>query len=163
VIPREGAQVPAMALAPSWHLAAVFVLAERVGRAIRKPTVEAMLSYSTGKHGEGWVYAVNTAMDETGATIGPLFMALVLFKGADFRMGYALLLIASPLALATLAGARVVFPVPSRLEAGGPSTAHAKGFGRVYWFYMAAGTCFAAGVFGDGAQRVTEELAPRRR
>lgn len=42
--------VPAMALAGTWQLAGVFVLAERIGRAFRKPTVEAMLSYSTGKH-----------------------------------------------------------------------------------------------------------------
>src|SRR5436190_22080764 len=64
--------VPAMALAPSWHAAAALVLAERVGRAFRKPTVEAMLSYSTGTLGKGWVYGVNTAMDEIGATLGPL-------------------------------------------------------------------------------------------
>src|ERR1044071_10273506 len=56
--------VPAMALAQSWQVAAALVLAERIGRAIRKPTVEAMLSYSTGKGGRGWVYAVNTALDE---------------------------------------------------------------------------------------------------
>jgi MFS family permease len=64
--------VPALALATGWQLAAILVLAERISRAIRKPTVEAILSYSTGKHGKGWVYAVNTAMDETGATVGPL-------------------------------------------------------------------------------------------
>jgi MFS family permease len=138
--------VPAMAFAGSWQMAGAFVLAERVGRAIRKPTVEAMLSYSTGKHGKGWVYAVNTAMDETGATIGPLLIALALLKGADFRTGYALLLISSALALATLVVARRVFPVPSQLEAGGPSTAPAKGFTTAYWLYMAAGACFAAGV-----------------
>jgi hypothetical protein len=45
--------VPAMALAGSWQFAGAFVLAERIGRAIRKPTVEAMLSYSTGQHGKG--------------------------------------------------------------------------------------------------------------
>jgi hypothetical protein len=28
---------------------------------------EAMLSYSTGQLGTGWVYALNTALDETGA------------------------------------------------------------------------------------------------
>src|SRR6059058_342077 len=38
--------VPAMALAGSWQVAGALVLAERTGRAIRKPTVEAMLSYS---------------------------------------------------------------------------------------------------------------------
>src|SRR5829696_3341939 len=72
--------VPAMALAGSWQLAGALVLAERIGRAIRKPTVEAMLSYSTGRHGKGWVYALNTALDETGATLGPLLIALVLYR-----------------------------------------------------------------------------------
>jgi MFS family permease len=138
--------VPAMALAGSWQTAGALVFAERVGRAIRKPTVEAMLSYSTGKHGKGWVYAVNTAMDETGATLGPLLIALTLFLRADFRTGYALLLISSGLALASLAAARVAFPVPSRLEAGGPATAHVDGFTRAYWLYMVAGACFAAGL-----------------
>jgi MFS family permease len=42
--------VPVMALAGSWQLAAAFVLAERIGRAIRKPTVDAMLSYTRGVH-----------------------------------------------------------------------------------------------------------------
>jgi MFS family permease len=140
--------VPAMALAPSWQLAAAFILAERIGRAIRKPTVEAMLSYSTGKHGKGWVYAVNTAMDETGATLGPLLIALVLgSKGAEsYRFGYGVLLASSLLALAALVAARLIFPVPSRLEQGGPSTARSTGFTRPYWLYMVAGACFAAGL-----------------
>jgi hypothetical protein len=47
--------VPAMALAGNWYAAGALILAERAGRAIRKPTVEAMLSYSTGKQGRGWV------------------------------------------------------------------------------------------------------------
>src|SRR4051794_12659832 len=64
--------VPAMALSTGWQLAVVFVLLERAGRAIRKPTVEAMLSYTTGALGKGWVYGLNTALDEAGATLGPL-------------------------------------------------------------------------------------------
>jgi hypothetical protein len=40
--------VPAMALAGNWQVAAALIFAERVGRAMRKPTVEAMLSYTTG-------------------------------------------------------------------------------------------------------------------
>src|SRR5437016_3446787 len=108
--------VPAMALAGSWQFAAALVLAERIGRALRKPTVEAMLSYTTGELGKGWVYAVNTALDEVGATIGPLFIALVLLLHGDYRTGYALLLISAVLTLASLAGARINFPLPSRLE-----------------------------------------------
>src|SRR5579862_3668061 len=85
--------VPAMALAGSWQLAAALVLAERIGRALRKPTVEAMLSYTTGKHGRGWVYAVNTALDETGATIGPLVVAGVLFFRGGYHLAYAVLIV----------------------------------------------------------------------
>src|ERR1041384_125635 len=138
--------VPAMAFAGNWQAAGVLILAERIGRALRKPTVEAMLSYSTGKHGKGWVYALNTALDETGATVGPLLIALALYLKAGFRAGYGLLLISSLLALVTLVLARVFFPVPSRLEAGGPATAQATGFTRSYWLYMVAGSCFAAGL-----------------
>ncbi len=136
--------VPAMALAGNWQIAALLILGERIGRALRKPTVEAMLSYTTGKHGRGWVYAVNTALDETGATLGPLIIALVLLLNGSYRTGYALLLISSLLALASLVIARINFPVPSRLEEG--QTAPATGLSRSYWLYMAAAACFAAGL-----------------
>jgi hypothetical protein len=136
--------VPAMALAGAWPVAAGLVLAERVGRAIRKPTVESMLSYTTGSLGRGWVYAVNSALDETGATVGPLLIALVLFLKGDYRTGYALLLVSALLALAALTVARVVFPLPAQLETG--RTAQATGFTKSYWLYMLAGSFFAAGL-----------------
>ena len=136
--------VPALALAFNWPLAAGLVLAERVGRAIRKPTVESMLSYTTGTLGKGWVYAVNTALDETGATIGPLLIAAVLFLNGNYRTGYGLLLIPALLALASLSAARFVFPTPSDLESG--RTATAPGFTFSYWLYMLAGSFFAAGL-----------------
>ena len=136
--------VPAMALAGNWQVAAALVLAERIGRALRKPTVEAMLSYTTGKHGKGWVYAVNTALDETGATIGPLVVAAVLFFKGSYQSAYACLLVSSLLALGTLVIARVNFPIPAKLEEG--NTAPARGFTASYWLFMCAGTCFAAGL-----------------
>jgi MFS family permease len=136
--------VPLMALAGSWQIAAALIVAERIGRALRKPTVEAMLSYTTRELGEGWVYAVNNALDETGATIGPLLIALVLLLKGDYRVGYALLIIPALLALASLIVARIRFPLPSKLEQA--STASAREFTRTYWLYMAAGACFAAGL-----------------
>jgi hypothetical protein len=102
--------VPALALAGNWPVAAGLILAERVGRALRKPTVESMLSYTTGSLGKGWVYAVNTALDETGATVGPLLIAFVLFLKGSYRTAYALLLISALSALAALTVARFVFP-----------------------------------------------------
>ena len=124
--------VPALALAGNWQVAAGLMIAERVGRAIRKPTVEAMLSYTTNSLGKGWVYALNNALDQTGAVIGPLLMSLVLLLKEDYRIGYTVLLVSAVLALATLAVAQMYFPKPSALEAG-PSAATAKGFTISYW------------------------------
>src|SRR5438132_2902299 len=80
--------VPALALAGSWPLAAGLVVSERVGRGIRKPTVEAMLSYAGKSIGAGWVFGLNEALDQAGATIGPLLMALVLYVNGSFRIGF---------------------------------------------------------------------------
>ena len=136
--------VPAMALAGNWQFAALLVLAERIGRAIRKPTVEAMLSYTTGELGKGWVYAVNTALDEIGATLGPLVVAAVLLLHGDYRTGYAVLTISAVLALVSVGVARFSFPAPAALERG--RVARAAGFSSAYWLYMLAGALFAAGL-----------------
>ncbi len=133
-----------MALAGHWQAAAGLILLERVGRAIRKPTVESMLSYTTGELGKGWVYAVNTALDEIGATIGPLVVALVLYLKGTYRTAYGSLLISALLALAALTAARIIFPLPAKLET--VPTTSTKGFTRSYWLYMLAGSFFAAGL-----------------
>lgn len=139
------AAVPLMALAPNWHIAALLIIAERIGRAIRKPTVEGMLSYTTGKLGKGWVYALNTALDETGATLGPLLVALLLFAQFNFRETYSVFLISSSLSIIILIFARLVFPAPSRLESTPTDTGQRK-FSLSFWLYMGAGALFASGL-----------------
>ena len=71
--------VPALALSGSWPMAAVLIIAERTGRAIRKPAVETMLSFAGKDLGIGWVFGLNEFMDQFGATMGPLIVAWVLF------------------------------------------------------------------------------------
>ncbi len=138
--------VPAMALTTDWRVAGALILAERTGRAIRKPTVEAMLSYSTGALGTGWVYSLNNALDETGATIGPLLMALVLYRHAGYREGYGLLLIPVGLTLGALVVARIIFPVPAQLERVTAHAPHERDFTRGFWLHVVAAACFGAGL-----------------
>src|SRR5213075_717916 len=107
--------VPALALAGSWPLAAGLIVTERTGRAIRKPSTEAMLSFA-GKHiGQGWVFGLNEALDQAGATIGPLVMSLILYFNGGYRTGFATLLIPALLCLGTLVLARVLHPRPHEL------------------------------------------------
>jgi MFS family permease len=136
--------VPAIALAGYWQVAAGLIILQGLGRGTRKPIVEAMLSYTVGKHGRGWVYGVHNALDYAGRAAGPLAIALVLFITGAFRTGYGLLLIPAVLGLISLTVARVSFPVPERLEEQPAATT--EGFTRGYWLYLLAGACFAAGL-----------------
>jgi hypothetical protein len=78
-----------------------------------------------------------TTLDEIGATIGPLLIALVLLLNRSYQAGYALLVIPALLALASLVAVRIGFPLPARLEKG--HAAQASGFTPSYWLYMLAG------------------------
>jgi predicted MFS family arabinose efflux permease len=142
--------VPALALATRWPLAATLVVAERAGRGIRKPTVEAMLSYAGKSIGAGWVFGLNEALDQAGATIGPLLVALILYLNGGFRTGFGVLLIPALICLATLITARLMHPRPHDLDEGvGRAFATTK-LTRAYWIYLAAGSLIAAG-FADFA------------
>lgn len=46
--------VPLLALAGSWEMAAVLLIAERLGKAIRTPARDIMLSHATSQVGNGW-------------------------------------------------------------------------------------------------------------
>src|SRR5947208_16157228 len=110
--------VPVHALPGRWRVAARLVVAERVGRGIRKPTVEAMLSYAGKSTGAGWVFGLNEALDQAGATVGPLLVALILYLNGGFRTGFGVLLVPALLCLAILVAARLLHPRPHELEEG---------------------------------------------
>ena len=142
--------VPALALAGRWPLASGLVVAERVGRGIRKPTVEAMLSYAGKSIGAGWVFGLNEALDQAGATVGPLLVALVLYLNGGFRTGFDVLLIPALFCLVTLVAARLLHPRPHELEEDAGHTLATTNLTRAYWIYLAAGSLIAAG-FADFA------------
>src|SRR6266536_1904906 len=142
--------VPALALTGQWPPAAGLVVAERIGRGIRKPTVEAMLSYAGKSIGAGWVFGLNEALDQLGATIGPLLMALVLYLNGGYRVSFAMLLVPALLCLAILVVARLLHPRPHELEKGAGHTLATTNLTRPYWIYLAAGALIAAG-FADFA------------
>lgn len=140
--------VPAFALAGSWQVAAMLVVLERTGRAIRRPNVEAMLSHAGKSIGHGWVFGLNEALDQTGATLGPLLAALVLYLHGGYQHAFGILLIPALLCLATLIVARLLHPRPHELEEPPARLLQTRGFSKAYWLYVAAGALVAAG-FAD--------------
>jgi len=140
--------VPALALAGNWPMAAALMVAERTGRAVRRPSVQAMLSHAGSQIGTGWAFGLHEALDQTGATLGPLITALVLYLHGGYHRAFAVLLITAILSLASLAIARIVYPRPHELEERKPVVLKTKGFSKAYWLYAAAGMSVAAG-FAD--------------
>lgn len=136
--------VPALALAGHWPLAALLMILERAGKAIRNPARDAMLSHATAQTGRGWGFGIHEALDQTGATVGPLVVAGVLYFKDGYRIAFAVLLIPAILAMATLFTARFLYPNPKSLETIVPSL-EPKGFGSDYWVYLAAVSCIALG------------------
>ncbi len=142
--------VPALALAGNWPTAAALIIAERTGRAIRKPAVDSMLSHAGHSIGYGWVFGLNEALDQTGATLGPLTVAWVLYRHGGYPHAFAALLISALLCLAVLFVAWMFYRRPQDLEAESARKLTDKTFSRAYWFYLSAGALIAAG-FADFA------------
>jgi MFS family permease len=140
--------VPALALAGNWPLASALVIAERTGRAIRRPAIEGMLSHAGKSIGHGWVFGLNEALDQTGATLGPLITAFVLYRHGDYRHAFAVLLISALLCLAVLLVAFLLHHRPHEMEEESARHSSGQGFPKAYWLYVAAGVLIAAG-FAD--------------
>src|SRR5665213_1034307 len=56
--------VPALALAGNWPTAAALIILERVGKAIRNPPRDAMLSHAGKEIGFGWAFGMHEALDQ---------------------------------------------------------------------------------------------------
>jgi MFS family permease len=80
------ASVPALALTGNWPEAAALIILERVGKAIRNPPRDTMLSHA-GKQmgGYGWAFGLHEALDQFGAMVGPLAVAAILAHRGSYH------------------------------------------------------------------------------
>lgn len=141
--------VPLLALAGHWWVAAVLIILERMGRAIRVPSRDVMLSQAGQRIGLGWAFGLHEALDKTGAMIGPLIVATVLyFKSGDqqssYQHSFAILLIPALLSLSVLLLAHRLYPNPKTFEIQ-HHIIETKGITLPFWLYLAGASLIAAG------------------
>lgn len=109
--------VPLLGVVGVLWAAAALVIAERVGKAVRSPAKDTILSHATAVTGRGRGFAVHEAMDQIGAIAGPLAVAAMLLAfGGDFAPTLGLLAVPGIGVLALLAWLRVRVPEPARYE-----------------------------------------------
>jgi predicted MFS family arabinose efflux permease len=136
---------PLLAFAGNWQMAAALVILERTGKALRTPARDAMLSYATKSTGRGWGFGLHEALDQIGATVGPLVLTVVIAQNADYRRGFLALLVPAIAALATLAVAWRLYPHPQDLELEDVQLTTSASFPKAYWVYLCGSALVAAG------------------
>ncbi len=142
------AAVPALALAGSWPVAAALIILERVGKAIRNPPRDVMLSHAAKDiGGYGWVFGLHEALDQFGALVGPLLVAFILAHRGNYQMAFAVLLVPAVVNLTLVLVARAFYPRPQDMDSSAQEPATAT-LPRVFWIYLAAAALVAAG-FAD--------------
>ncbi len=136
--------VPLLALAGNWEIAATLMIAERMGKAIRTPARDAMLSHATVEMGRGWGFGLHEAMDQIGATLGPLIVAGVYALRGSYHFSFAILLVPALMALGVLVAAKMLYPRPREFESAF-ARVQGKGLPRIFWVYLGAVGLIAAG------------------
>ena len=133
--------VPGLAFAGSWEAAALLVVAERTGKSLRGPARDVLLSEATEVVGHGSGFGLHTAMDQTGAVLGPLFVAASVARTHHF--GPAFLWLALPAVGAFIA---LLFARWVRSNKGTPPPQPTrKQLPNVFWIYVGAAGLLALG------------------
>ena len=92
---------------------------ERLGKAVRSPAKDTLLSHASTQTGRGTAFGVHQAMDQFGAMAGPLLLAAVLStRAGDYRLAFGILIVPGVLVLALLFWLRHRVPDPAAYETG---------------------------------------------
>jgi MFS family permease len=140
--------VPLVALAGHWELAAALMILERIGKAVRAPARDAILSPAAMAVGTGRGFAIHEALDQIGAITGPLITMVVLAMRGTYQNAYAVLAIPAVLAMTVLIMARRIYPHPQQLDNPAKRWQHKANMSSMFWLYLAAVGLVATG-FAD--------------
>lgn len=147
--------IPALALIPQngWIIACGLVILERVGKAIKKPAKNTLVSFAASEIGTGKGFAYQEFLDQLGAFLGPVMLFFIAaVKGTDnlfstYRICFALLGIPAVITISLVVLAKVKYPHPEMFEKAQAATEefHTQ---KSFVLYMIAICLFAFG-FAD--------------
>lgn len=151
--------VPALALTSAVWPASILVFLERIGKGIRNPAKDALLSRAGRELGHGYAFGLHEFLDQLGAVTGPLVVAgAVVISG--YRLGFAILMVPALLALIFLWRARGMEPKASSAS----QSAQRVRFDARYYYYLAFAVMTVLGfshfIIVSYHLAVTRRLAP---
>ncbi len=134
--------VPLIGFTKNWNILIVLILMERIGKALRGPAKDTILSEVADRQvGIGFAFGLQEALDQIGAFIGPLiFTAVFYFAGQDsisqYQQGYKALFV--PYGILMLFLTFVFTNVTSnKLVPEVKKTHHSEHLQPIFWMYTA--------------------------
>ena len=116
--------VPALALVGErgWIAAAILLVIQRMGKAIKKPAKDTIMSFAASQEGVGKSFGIQEMLDQIGAFLGPVFLYLVMLFKTDgttfeiYRTAFAFLAIPGFITIILLFITKREFPNPEAFE-----------------------------------------------
>ncbi|MCX8188449.1 MAG: MFS transporter [Nitrososphaeria archaeon] len=85
--------IPLLSVTNFWFAAAFLVVMERIGKAIRAPARDAIVSIVSKGVGVGKAFGLHELLDQVGAVLGPLFVSIILLTFNNYSVTFASLFV----------------------------------------------------------------------
>lgn len=116
--------VPALALVDEhgWIFACLLLIIQRMGKAIKKPAKDTIMSFAASQEGVGKSFGIQEVLDQIGAFLGPVLLYLVMLfrtNGTTFEIYsscFAVLAVPGAITLILLFVTKYRFPNPEHFE-----------------------------------------------
>ncbi len=116
--------VPALALVGEhgWLWACALLVIQRMGKAIKKPAKDTIMSFAASQEGVGKSFGIQEVLDQIGAFLGPVLLYVVMLFRTDgstfqiYSFCFAVLAIPGAITLILLLVTRRKFPNPEHFE-----------------------------------------------
>ncbi len=144
--------VPALALVGEngWVAASALLIFQRMGKAIKKPAKDTIMSFAASQEGVGKSFGIQEMLDQIGAFLGPVLLYLVMLFKTDgsafeiYRRCFAFLFIPGMITIFLLFYTKKKFPNPEAFEPEIKKAQHFK-MKKSFIFYIAGISFFAFG------------------
>ena len=108
--------IPLLSFAHKLEIAIIFFILERIGKGIRTPARDTILSYASKNVGTGFGFGLHEFLDQIGAVLGPMIFVLILFSNKNYSTAFNTLWIPYIFLMIILFITKIKYPVPQELE-----------------------------------------------
>ena len=144
--------VPALALVGEhgWVAACGLLIVQRMGKAIKKPAKDTIMSFAASREGVGKSFGIQEVLDQIGAFLGPMLLYLVMLlktEGGTFKIYstcFAVLAVPGAITIILLLATKHYFPNPEQFEPEEKEFVPFK-MKKEFVFYIAGISLFAFG------------------